>query len=104
MVPILESQSWKQQEYVDPDDGSITDGDDHVWVGNPEILRGGGGWRDFDMVGLGRRMREDHSKEREGCSSSPADSELGCMAVQYGDKDAMLNEEICNLIYSVMCR
>lgn len=104
MVPILEGQSWKQQEYVDPDDGSITDGDDHVWVGNPEILRGGGGWRDFDMVGLGRRMREDHSKEREGCSSSPADSELGCMAVQYGDKDAMLNEEICNLIYSVMCR
>ena len=49
------------------------------------------------MVGLGKRMRDDHSKEREGCPSSPADSESGCMAVQYGDEDAMLNKEVCNL-------
>lgn len=43
LVPILKGQSWKQQKYVDPDDGSIIDGDDHVLVGNPEVLRGGGG-------------------------------------------------------------
>jgi hypothetical protein len=30
------------QPYDNPDDGSITDGDDHVWIGNPEVLKGGG--------------------------------------------------------------
>ena len=88
-----------EQEYVDPDDGSITDGDDHVWVGNPEILRGSGRWRDFDIIGLGKRLREDHSNERtEARSSSPADSELICTAIQYGDEDTILEEEVCYFI------
>jgi hypothetical protein len=32
------------QLYDDPDDGSITDGDDHVWIGNLDILKGSGRW------------------------------------------------------------
>jgi hypothetical protein len=71
------------------------DGDDHVWVGNPEVLRGGGGWRDFDMVGLGKRSRSERMDTR---SSSPANSEPVRRAIQYGDEDIMLEEEVCNLI------
>jgi hypothetical protein len=29
-------------------DGGITDGDDHVWTGDVDILKGGGGWHDLD--------------------------------------------------------
>ncbi|KAG6808563.1 hypothetical protein H0H92_003721 [Tricholoma furcatifolium] len=29
------------------DDGGITDGDDHLWLGQKSVLRGGGGWRDL---------------------------------------------------------
>jgi hypothetical protein len=44
--------------FVDLDDGTITEGDDHVWLGNPDVLRGGGGWRDLDAVQLlGKRTR-----------------------------------------------
>jgi hypothetical protein len=25
-------------EHPDPDEGSITNGDDHVWMGNPDLL------------------------------------------------------------------
>lgn len=38
-----------ERAYTDPDDGNITDGDDHIWIGNLAILKGGGGWRDFDL-------------------------------------------------------
>jgi MULE transposase domain len=48
--------------YVEPD-GSISDGDDHIWSGDHNILKGGGGWRktfnnsEIDKV-LGKRQRE----------------------------------------------
>jgi hypothetical protein len=95
LVPTLESQPWAEQEYVDPDDGCITDGDDHVWVGNPEVLKGGGGWRDFDVTSLGKRLREDHSSERtEDRSSSPSSSDYGSTAIQYGDEDGAVEDEV----------
>jgi hypothetical protein len=31
--------------YIDPDDGSITEGDDHLTSGNPKLLQGGGDWK-----------------------------------------------------------
>lgn len=36
--------------YIEPD-GSITDGDDHVWSGDKSVLRGDGGWRDVQLAG-----------------------------------------------------
>jgi hypothetical protein len=96
LVPILEGQPWVVWEYVDPDDRCITD--DHIWVGNLEVLIGGGGWTDFETVESGKRFREDHSRERmEGRSSSPADTEPGHAAIQYGDEDAAFEEEVCPL-------
>ncbi|KAJ7171174.1 hypothetical protein C8R46DRAFT_1262353, partial [Mycena filopes] len=72
------------------DSGSITDGDDNTWSGNPATLRGGGGWRDFDFsstVSLGKRGRleraesDDESVEEEevrrGFSPDSNDSEAG---------------------------
>lgn len=47
--------------FVDPDDGCITDGDDHVWLGDRATLRGTGAWRDIKdgrdaaLLGLKRR-------------------------------------------------
>jgi hypothetical protein len=97
-----ESQPREEQAYVDPDNGCITDGDDHVWVGNPEVLKGGGGWRDFDVTSLGKRLREDYSSERaEDRSSSPSDSDYGSTAIQYGDEDAAIEEEVLLLLFDV---
>lgn len=47
--------------YIEPD-GSITDGDDHIWSGDRDVLKGGGGWRqaftdaEVERV-LGKRRR-----------------------------------------------
>jgi hypothetical protein len=53
--------------YIEPD-GSISDGDDHIWSGDCNILKGGSGWRKtFDAVEmnkvLGKRKREDSQKQ-----------------------------------------
>ena len=57
-------------EHPDPDEGSITDGDDHVWMGNPDMLVEGQ-WREFDLEGmLGKRPRSVMSMSTEELSSS----------------------------------
>jgi len=37
-------------EHPDPDEGSITGRDDHVWMGNPDMLVEGQ-WQEFDLEG-----------------------------------------------------
>ena len=37
------SQSVNLEEVAS--DGGITDRDDHIWSGNKDVLKGGGGWR-----------------------------------------------------------
>jgi hypothetical protein len=39
--PALVPRGRGQADYMEPADGSITDGDDHAWSANPEILAGG---------------------------------------------------------------
>ena len=48
----LDGEVASSDDFVDPNDGTITEGDDHVWLGNPDVLRGGGGWRNLDAVQL----------------------------------------------------
>ena len=53
--------------YIEPD-GTISDGDDHIWSGDCNILKGGGGWqKTFDAVEmnkvLGKRKQEDSQKQ-----------------------------------------
>lgn len=45
--PELRPVGQPKLPYVDPDAGCMSDGDDQVWNGDPERLRGGGGWRDM---------------------------------------------------------
>jgi hypothetical protein len=47
------------------------------------------------VTSLGKRLREDYSSERtEDRSSSPSDSYCGSAAIQYGDEDAAVEEEV----------
>jgi hypothetical protein len=83
-----------ERAYVDPDDGSITDGDAHIWVGNPDILKGGGGWRDFDLEK--QQGKRTHADLLEGDSEllvvgslsvSPVLEGPPMAVVRYGDND-----------------
>jgi hypothetical protein len=48
--PALVLIGEESSTYIETIDGSITDGDDHGWSGNPEMLEGGGGWRNLDFM------------------------------------------------------
>lgn len=45
--PDLVPKGQTKDGYIDPEGGSITDGDDEVYVGNADLLKGGGGWREL---------------------------------------------------------
>ena len=54
----------KHSAYIDID-GSISDGDDHVWLGNLMILEGGGGWKSILSAenmetALGKQSEDKH--------------------------------------------
>ncbi len=55
-------------------DGSISEGDDHVSTGSGDILKGGGGWRDYagkvSEKMLGKRRRVDDESETENTTPS----------------------------------
>ncbi|KAI9454440.1 hypothetical protein F5148DRAFT_1288636 [Russula earlei] len=56
-------------EHPDPNEGSITDGDDHVWMGNPDMLVEGQ-WQEFDLEGmLGKWQHSVMSMSTEELSS-----------------------------------
>jgi hypothetical protein len=62
--------------FHDPDDGSITDGDDHVWLGDKGVLEGGGGWRDLASEGIWSNKRaRDSSIEGDRSSDSAPDAQ-----------------------------
>jgi hypothetical protein len=50
--PVLVAQGQEKAAYIEPTDGSITDGDDHAWSSDPKVLSGGGGWRGLDSANL----------------------------------------------------
>ncbi|KAJ7679517.1 hypothetical protein DFH06DRAFT_1316415 [Mycena polygramma] len=73
--PVLVPRDQARGKYIEPADGSITDGDDHAWSANPEMLAGGGGWRDLDFSSaslLGKRSRTARESDD---GSSAADAE-----------------------------
>ena len=59
---LVAKGSTNGRAYIEPD-GSISDGDDHIWSGDHNILKGGGGWQktfdEAEMVKvLGKHQRE----------------------------------------------
>ncbi|KAJ7500459.1 hypothetical protein B0H11DRAFT_1714431 [Mycena galericulata] len=74
--PVLVPRGEERASYIEPTDGSITDGDDHAWSSNSKILAGGGGWRDLDFNTtslLGKRPRL--SSQESDSDSSAGDAE-----------------------------
>jgi hypothetical protein len=82
--------------YYNPDDGSITDGDDHVWIGDPDVLMSGE-WRDFDIQGmLGKRPRSVMSTSVGDGLSSSAEQDMNEIHEQLNDpEDSDLEHEVC---------
>jgi hypothetical protein len=59
--------------FHNPDNGSITDGDDHIWLGDKDVLEGGGGWRDLtsERMRSSKRPRESLPKGDRSSDSAP---------------------------------
>ena len=75
VLVLLHADGMAGDEYADPDEGSITDGDDHVWLGrNPETLVKGQ-WRDFDLEGMVRKRPRRMSMSTGWSSSADHDME-----------------------------
>lgn len=86
-------------EYSDVEEGSITDGDDHKWLGNAKLWTGGGGWRLLSTTEasariLGKRKERsssvDHEEER---SSRPYGSSDFSDGVGFDSDD---DEQVCH--------
>ena len=81
--------------YYNPDDGSITEGDDHVWIGDPDVLRSRE-WMDFDIQGmLGKRSRSVMSTSVGDGLSSSAEQDMNEVYEQLNDpEDSDLEHEV----------
>jgi hypothetical protein len=76
-----------------PDEGSITDGDDHVWLGNPDTLADGQWW-EFNIDGmLGKRPRSMMSESSLLLSAKNDLEEVHRLLDAEDDSD--LEEEVC---------
>jgi hypothetical protein len=70
--------------FQDPDDGSISDGDDHVWLGDKDVLKGGGGWRDLAPDGmLGSKRSREGSSEEDRLSGTALNAERASQRIRY---------------------
>ena len=62
---------------LNPDEGNVIDGDDHLWYGDKETLNGGGGWRDMDATQgrdpSGKWARDNHDMEMQAGGSSASE-------------------------------
>ena len=72
VLVLLHADGMAGDEYADPDEGSITDGDDHGR--NPEALVEGQ-WRDFDLEGMVRKRPRRMSMSTGWSSSADHDME-----------------------------
>ena len=91
-------------EYRNPDEGSITDGDDHVWLGNPEALVEGQ-WRDFVIEGTLRKRPRSVMSMSSGVWSSSAEHDmeevLGLVDTKDESDSDLQVEEVCQIVKSV---
>ena len=94
----------EMDEYANPDEGSITDGDDHVWLGNPKALVDGQ-WREFDVEGMLRKRPRSVMSLSTGGWSSTAEHDmeevLGLIDTNLKDESESDHEEVCRLCYNL---
>ncbi|KAJ7673680.1 hypothetical protein DFH06DRAFT_1081519, partial [Mycena polygramma] len=97
--PCLVPRGEANTDYIEPTDGSISDGDDHAWSADPMILEGGGGWRDLDFSTsslLGKRARAD--PESDGSSAADVDEIQRVFFPSFDTHDSDDEEEVSALI------
>ncbi|KAJ7672381.1 hypothetical protein DFH06DRAFT_1363177 [Mycena polygramma] len=93
--PCLVPRGEANTDYIEPTDGSISDGDDHAWSADPMILEGGGGWRDLDFSTsslLGKRARAD--PESDGSSAADVDEIQRVFFPSFDTHDSDDEEEV----------
>jgi hypothetical protein len=79
--------------HLDPDEGSITDGDDHVWLGNPDTLADGQWW-EFNIDGM--LGKHPWSMMSELSLSLSAENDLEEVhGLLDAEDDSDLEEEVC---------
>ena len=81
----------------DPDDGSITNGDDHVWLGDSDMLIDGA-WRDFELdihVMLGKRPRSTMSSSVGDVSSPSVEQDMEVVDKHLDREGSELEDDGC---------
>ncbi|EJD54252.1 hypothetical protein AURDEDRAFT_94855 [Auricularia subglabra TFB-10046 SS5] len=88
--PALHHIGEVPEEFNDPDDGAVTDGDDHVWIGNPETLAGADpdALRQLEL-GLKRKRSATPSSV---CSDDVSSYTYDASDLDGADKDALASE------------
>ncbi|KAG6824654.1 hypothetical protein H0H92_006195 [Tricholoma furcatifolium] len=73
LIPAISATSAIDTSDVS-DNGGVTDGDDHLWLGQKSILSGGGGWRDLiqneERAFLGKRSNPNDNTQDPGPSTN----------------------------------
>jgi hypothetical protein len=96
--PVLVPIGREIGAYCETVDGSISDGDDHGWSRNPEILEGGGGWRNFDFTTpslLGKRPR---SPDTGSDDSADAEETRHLLFSDFDHHESDEEEEVSQLL------
>jgi hypothetical protein len=104
-VPIyqhseLKTKSHTQIEEYEASNGGITDGDDHIWSGDQNVLKGGGGWRDLDenilqpQHVLGKHALEDDTRLATGGKRARTSEVIDLTHSSPAPEDAQEDEEM----------
>jgi hypothetical protein len=92
-------------EYIEPTDGSITDGDDHAWSGNSELLAGGE-WRNFDFSTsslLGKRTRSSSQESDDNSSAADAEEIQRQFFPLFDGHESDDEEQVSGLEFKILC-
>jgi len=74
LIPEAQHTSQTRENFDDLDDGSITEGDDHIWQGGKALLMGSGNWQDWFSTALMEKVlgkHPVHEDESEPKSKTP---------------------------------
>jgi hypothetical protein len=82
--------------YANPDDGSITDGDDHFWLGDTATLRDFNKWTDFGDL----NTMLDRKRSRSASTSSVLGVEALLTKKTRYDDVSDNEDEVCATLFS----
>jgi hypothetical protein len=93
---VAKDSNAKPGSYVNPDDGSITDSDDHVWIDDKSVLGGANDWAAFDAPNQ-LALKRSRSVSSTVSSMVMLGDKRGSPRPRFEDSDD--DEEVDNSIY-----